>query len=140
MAMSLKEKASLYKKLMADKREGIVFKLLSAPYSPNRPNSGGTQLKKKFIETASVIVLDINDDKRSIKMGVYGNELMPTFVGNCTIPPNKKIPLKGDVVEIEYLYAYHGGSLFQPVYITKRDDIDELECGIDQLKYREEVA
>jgi bifunctional non-homologous end joining protein LigD len=53
-----------------------------------------------------------------------------------TIPPNQAIPEKGDIVDVRYLYAYPGGSLYQPVYLGKRDDVGADQCGIGQLKYR----
>jgi bifunctional non-homologous end joining protein LigD len=56
-------------------------------------------------------------------------------VGNCTIPPNKEVPAAG-VVEIRYLYAYEGGSLYQPTYIGVRDDLIVADCLITQLKYK----
>ncbi|WP_167365759.1 hypothetical protein [Pseudomonas saponiphila] len=37
-------------------------------------------------------------------------------VGNCTVPANKSTPAIGSLVEIRYLYAHKGGSLFQPVF------------------------
>ena len=53
-----------------------------------------------------------------------------------TIPPSEQIPQAGIVVEVRYLYAYPGGSLFQPVYLGQRDDIDPSACVIGQLKYK----
>ncbi|HPY24902.1 MAG TPA: hypothetical protein PLK19_11325 [Mycobacterium sp.] len=42
----------------------------------------------------------------------------------------------GDVVEVRYLYAYQGGSLYQPVYLGLRDDIEQHECVVAQMKYK----
>jgi len=42
------------------------------------------------------------------------------------------------VVEIRYLYAYMGGSLFQPTYLGQRDDVDHQECSTQQLKFKPE--
>ena len=61
-----------------------------------------------------------------------------TGVGNVTIPANCEIPQKGDLVEVRYLYAYKGGSLYQPTYLGKRSDVDEDECVLNQLKYKAE--
>src|SRR5277367_6841676 len=55
-----KQKQALFDRLKAENREGVVFKHLSAPYTPGRPASGGTQFKFKFQETASCIVGKIN--------------------------------------------------------------------------------
>ncbi|MEI6072841.1 MAG: WGR domain-containing protein [Verrucomicrobiae bacterium] len=117
--------------------EGVVFKQVGAPYSPGRPNSGGSQFKYKFVETASVIVNAINA-KRSVQMAVWENaKLVPC--GNVTIPADQPIPQVGDLVDVRYLYTMAGsGSLFQPVYLGVRDDIATAECTRDQLKFRRE--
>ena len=48
-------------------------------------------------------------------------------VGNVTVPANQAIPQAGVLVEVRYLYAHDGGSLFQPVLLGVRDDITEEE-------------
>lgn len=128
------EKRELWERVKRDKGEGVVFKLLSAPYSPGRPNSGGDQLKAKFWQSASCIVLGINEGKRSIQIGVVENGALAN-IGNCTIPFNHKIPTSGSVVEIRYLYAYYGGSLYQPQYEGERTDLYPSECTPSQLHY-----
>jgi len=132
LAVTEVAKKSLYKTLVKQKQEGIVFKRLDAPYSVGRPNSGGTQLKFKFYATCSAVVGSINK-QRSVGLLMGG-----ISVGNVTIHPNKDIPKIGDVVEIKYLYAYDGGSLYQPQYIGVRDDIDADDCKLAQLKYKPE--
>ncbi len=117
--------------------EGVVFKQIDAPYIPGRPNSGGSQLKHKFVETASVIITAINK-KHSVAMGLYrGDKLVPA--GNVTIPVNQPIPEMGRVVDVRYLYAIEGSNaLYQPVFLGVRDDIAPIECTVDQLKFRPE--
>lgn len=118
--------------LLQDK-EGVVFKLKNAPWRSGRPNSGGDQFKCKFWESATVQVLSIND-KRSVSVGVLdGNEVVN--VGNVSIPPNYDIPSVGDMCEVKYLYAYKGGSIYQPIYKGIRDDKDAPDT-IDSLKYK----
>ncbi|MBD3388162.1 MAG: WGR domain-containing protein, partial [Candidatus Altiarchaeales archaeon] len=112
------EKAALFQALIEGEKEGIVFKRLDAPYTDGK---GGPQYKFKFYATASVIVLKQNA-KRSVEIGVLDGSPVVS-VGNCTIPPNKDVPQAGDIVEIRYLYAYKGGSLYQPTYLGPRDDI-----------------
>ena len=129
-------------RLREELAEGVVFKRLTAGHTPGRPNSGGSQFKYKFVETASVIVSAINA-KRSVQMAVWEKaKLVPC--GNVTIPADQPIPQVGDISEVRYLYALGGsGSLFQPVYLGTRDDITASECTRDQLKFRrepEEVA
>lgn len=133
-------KTQLFEQLRKDQAEGVVFKHKAAAYCAGRPASGGTQLKYKFVETASVIVSAINT-KRSVAISVCENaRLIPC--GNVTIPADQPIPKIGDMAEVRYLYAMEGsGSLFQPVFLGVRDDIEKKECTREQLKFRrEEVA
>ena len=108
------------------------------PYSPGRPNSGGPQLKFKFVESASFVVTGHNA-KRSVTLGLYdGDKLVPA--GNVTIPPNHAD--SGQVVKsvrCQYLYAFReSGSIYQPVYLGKRADIPAADCAVEQLKYKPE--
>lgn len=116
--------------------EGVVFKRLDAAHTVGRPNSGGDQLKFKFVERATLFVESQNDSKRSVQVAAY-DELGNTIrLGNVTIPPNHDIPQAGDVVEVQYLYAFDQGSIFQPVYLGKRTDQDLNDCKLSQLKYK----
>jgi bifunctional non-homologous end joining protein LigD len=115
--------------------EGVVFKDINAPFSMGRPNSGGTQLKFKFVESASFVVTGRNA-KRSVSLALYDDDkLVPA--GNVTIPPNHAVPAPGEVVECQFLYGFkESGSIYQPVYRGKRCDIPAAECTTDQLKYK----
>lgn len=135
-AFSADDKARLYNRLLLQEREGIVYKRLGSPYSAGRPNSGGSQLKRKFYETCSVVVGPEND-VRSVGLLLRSGDVWVN-VGNCTIPANHAVPPQGSVVEVRYLYANRGGSLQQPVYIGPRTDINVDECAIGQLKYKSE--
>jgi bifunctional non-homologous end joining protein LigD len=130
LAVTKTAKNLLHRTLFKQDQEGIVFKKLDAPYNAGRPNSGGNQLKFKFYATCSAIVGSINK-QRSVGLLMEGKP-----IGNVTIHPNKEVPKVGNVVEIKYLYAYEGGSLYQPQYIEVRDDIDEGDCKMSQLKYK----
>ena len=137
-AWTPKEKRQMFERLKKQKREGIVFKLVSAPVTVGRPSSGGSQLKYKFYATASVVVTKVNA-QRSVAVSVYDNSgdiSVPVAVGNVTIPANQPVPKVGQVLEVRYLYAYKGGSLFQPTSLGVRDDVDPPECVIGQLKYK----
>ncbi len=140
-AWDTEDKRELLKTLRDNKKEGIVFKDIRASYTPGRPASGGTQVKFKFYDTCSCVVTGVNKTKRSISLGLYDKAGVNTQlieVGNCTVYPNQDIPKVRDVVEVKYLYAYEGGSLYQPVLIGPRTDIDLPECKISQLKYKKE--
>ena len=131
------QKVRLLEELQAEGKEGIVFKRLDAPYSEGRPASGGSQFKFKFCESASCIVGKINA-KRSVRLELFDGDRLIS-VGNVTIPANHDIPKVGTVIEVRYLYAFRGGSLFQPVYLGQRDDITIQECVISQLQFKAEA-
>jgi bifunctional non-homologous end joining protein LigD len=131
------QKLRAFDELKLAKREGAVFKRLDAPYRPGRPNSGGTQLKHKFYAMLSAVVSKINK-QRSVEIRLLNGEgWIPC--GNVTIPANHQIPKVGQVVEIRYLYAFReSGVLFQPVYLGPRDDVEQSECLLTQVKYKPE--
>ena len=132
------QKQQYYQQLKKLHAEGVVFKHTDAPYIPGRPNSGGSQLKYKFYETASFIVAKTNA-KRSVSLILFENDKVRP-AGNVTIPPNHDVPAPGTVVECRYLYAFReSGSIYQPVYLGARDDIRAAECTTTQLKYKAEV-
>jgi bifunctional non-homologous end joining protein LigD len=134
-AFTTKEKTELWQRLRQENREGIVFKRLDAPYTPGKPNSGGPQLKFKFVATLSAVVAKVNI-QRSVEIGLLkGRSLISC--GNVTIPANHVIPKVGAVVEVRYLYAYREShALHQPVYLGPRDDVDAGECLASQLKFK----
>lgn len=133
------DKLALLERMIAENREGLVFKKLNAPYTPDRPASGGDQLKFKLYSECSVLVTKINV-QRSFEMGVFDKDGNQVIVGNCTIPANANIPTVGDVIEVKYLYAYKGGSLYQPSLNKPRPDQRTEECRQSQLKYKPDAA
>ena len=135
-AVCTADKVRLWDKLKADNAEGIVFKGRNAPYTYGRPSSGGLYLKHKFYKTCSCVVTKINQ-QRSVGVSLdRGTELEP--VGNVTIPPNFNVPSLNDIVEVRYLYAFLGGSLYQPTYLGCRTDIALEDCTMGQLVYKNE--
>jgi len=132
------QSAGWFQQFKNEGKEGVVFKHKDAPYTPGRPNSGGSQLKYKFYETASFIVTKVND-QRSVSLILFESEKIRP-AGNVTIPPNQAVPAPGTVVECRYLYAFkESGSIYQPVYLGARTDIRAEECITAQLKYKAEV-
>ncbi len=132
------QSAGWFQQFKNEGKEGVVFKHKDAPYTPGRPNSGGSQLKHKFYETASFIVAKVND-QRSVSLILFeGEKVRPA--GNVTIPPNHVVPAPGTVVECRYLYAFkESGRIYQPVYLGARTDIHSQECITAQLKYKAEL-
>ncbi len=137
-ATSITAKRGMLEALRRDRREGIVFKRREAGYSPGRPASGGDQLKLKFVATASCLVSGINGARRSVKLELLDEKGSAVPVGSVTIPSNHAIPGPGSVVEVRFLYAFRGGSLFQPVYLGVRDDLTADACVLGQLRLKAE--
>jgi ATP-dependent DNA ligase len=132
-----RQKTEQWQRLRRENREGIVFKRLDAPYTPGKPNSGGAQLKFKFVATASAVVVKSNA-KRSVELGLFNGRSLVSC-GNVSIPANHEIPAVGAVVDARSLYAAKdSGALYQPVYLGPRDDVDPGECLVSQLKYKAE--
>lgn len=139
-AFRSRDKTALLRVLRQSQKEGIVFKRLDAPYTSGKPASGGTQLKYKFYATASFLVTRLNPSKRSVGVSLYREDQKLAEAGNVTIPPNQAIPAVGARVEVRYLYAFkESGRIYQPVYLGERDDLSEIDCRADQLKYRAAV-
>lgn len=136
-AFTTEEKRALYESLKRDKKEGIIFKRKTSAYKSGRPSSYGDHLKFKLQNSASFIVDSITEGKRSVGLVVLDG-VTRVSVGKCTIPPNQDVPCIGDIVEVQYLYAYKGGSIFQPVYLRRRNSVDAAECIISQLVYKNE--
>ncbi len=135
--IAVTHKAKRFESLRDAGSEGAVFKNLGASYTAGRPNAGGDALKFKFVATCSVRVGQISQGKRSVGMQLIDETGTWIDVGNVTIPPNHEVPKEGEIIEASYLYAYRGGSLFQPVYLGPRHDIDEVDCRIKQLQYKQ---
>lgn len=121
--------------------EGIILRHPSATYTTGRPNSGGNLLKYKFISSTTALVIEHNTGVRSVQVAVCGDKVSngyeAIYMGNVTIPPNYSMPAVGELVEIEYLYAYpDGGKLYQPQYKGIRVDID-LPDTYKSLKFKQ---
>lgn len=129
------QKKSLLRAVKSAGREGVAIKDKDCPYTAGRPNSFGPALKFKFVESATVVVT-AHSDKRSVFMAMLEKEDSKKMVdvGKVTIPANHDIPPLNSVVEVQYLYAYKGGSLYQPVYKGRRDDVPV--DTLDKLKYK----
>ncbi|WP_342314734.1 DNA ligase (plasmid) [Mycobacterium avium subsp. hominissuis] len=129
-----RDKSEQLERLRERNAEGVVFKRWDAPYRQGRPNSGGTQLKLKFVATISAMVTTVNQ-QRSVGVSLLDGDDWKA-VGNVTVPANQDRPQIGDVVEIRYLYAADGGALYQPVLLGVRDDVEPAECVVAQLKLK----
>jgi len=137
LAVGVKNKRALYNKLKEEGREGIVFKRLEAPYTSGKAH--GDMWKCKFLSDVSCRVCAGRIGKRSVGLELLDESGKWVSVGNVTIgSPKISLPEVGQVIDVTYLYANKGGSLFQPVFKAVRDDVDERECVMSQLKFKSE--
>lgn len=113
--------------------EGAVFKRMDSIYQPAKRCED--QVKIKFYHTCSVICLGQGRGK-SVRMGMMNCAGEVIEVGCVSIEKGPK-PQEGDIIEVKYLYAYQGGSLYQPIYLTTRTDVIASECLTDQLIYKQ---
>ena len=57
-------------------------------------------------------------------------------VGAVTIATNQAIPVVGDLIDVKYLYAFEGGSLFQPTFKGVRTDLEPTAANVKQLVFK----
>lgn len=117
--------------------EGVVMKLLCSTYTPGESNQ--SQFKLKFWASASVRVQSAHPLKRSVAIELMDDSGEWVAVGNCSIPVSvTNVPVAGDIIDVRYLYAHHGGSLYQPTFERNRSDIETNACSMSQLKYKKD--
>jgi bifunctional non-homologous end joining protein LigD len=144
-AISEHDKHALLNTIRAEHGEGVVFKNSHARYTPGRPASGGDALKHKFKASASCAVLSHSSGKRSVQIAVSKDAAsaltLELFIeiGNVAIPGSEPLPPVDSVIEVEYLYAFRGGALFQPVYKGLRPDKHSPDAYAS-LKFKPESA
>lgn len=141
------DKRALLERLKKERAEGIVFKKRDAPYTPGRPASGGNQLKYKFVKSADVFLTE--NAGNAYRMAVYAGKKTKD-VGKVFAGTTNEIRKELDerissgerpVAVVEYLYATDDDQLFQPVFLTLRDDKEPEDCVLAQLvKTNRDVA
>lgn len=117
------EKDELRNSALRESWEGLMFRKLEAGYDEGRSSN---LLKCKLWATATCRVLAVNT-QRSVQLGLLNEHLDEVFVGNVTVPVNQDIPELDALVEVRYLYAMDGGSLYQPTLLRVRDDVDTAD-------------
>ena len=114
--------------------EGVCFKRTNGKYVNGRNED---QYKLKFWENATVRVKSKHATKSSVAIEVLNESNQWVGVGNVTEPANVPRPLiAGDLIDVRYLYAYQGGSLFEPTFDKIRDDLKESDALMSQLKFK----
>lgn len=131
------DKQENFNRFLKEGAEGVVFKDRDAWFNAGRPASEGSQLKFKFVTTASFIVGAVNRTRSVSLLLLDGDK--EVAAGNVTIPPSAEVPAIGAILEVRYLYAFkESGSVYQPVFIAERDDVERTECKVEQLKFKSE--
>lgn len=131
--MADKERA--FQRYQQEQIEGVVFKLAAGKYMPG---NGNGNFKHKFWKTASCLITQVNTDRASVRMGLYGADGKLVDVGAISINGNREAFAVGQIVEVKYLYVLRAhGKLYQAGILRVRDDVDARDCTIArQLKYR----
>lgn len=125
-------KKRMYERIKTANGEGVVFKRAESEYDESRSPDW---IKVKFVERATCLVIGHNDVS-SVQMGLLDTIGTVIPVGNVTVPTGRTKPAVDSLIEVQYLYAFKGGSLYQPVLIGPRTDIHRDECTLEQLKFK----
>jgi bifunctional non-homologous end joining protein LigD len=128
-----KEKRAFFNRMKAEKREGVVFKRLDAVYKPGKGHHD--MFKCKFWAELSARVASRSTGKESVGVELLDSNGRWVDMGNVTTIGKGRI-LPGMIIEVKYLYCLEGGSLYQPSVKMIRDDVDEAECVMTQVKYK----
>lgn len=140
-AVTTAEKKALFAEAQARSYEGVILKKASSIYECGRRTP--EWLKAKFVVTADVIVLTVEDDgKESASFGVVGDDGKTIVeIGRCSLIGKPQV-IPGDVIEVRYLYANNPAAprLFQPTLMRVRDDKKPPECLIDQIKFTDKTV
>lgn len=124
------EKRALLARAEAESWEGLIARDLDSEYAAGHVNQ---LIKIKLWATCTCRVLSVNT-QRSIQVGLLDERGDEVFVGNVTVPVNQDIPELDCLVEVRYLYALDGGSLYQPTLLRVRDDVDEADLRSELRK------
>jgi len=122
-AWTTEEKRAMLAQARRENWEGLIFRQVSGTYVNGRTS---VILKFKLWAMATCRVLTANA-QRSIQVALRDEDGSERPVGNVTVPPNVDVPVPDSLVEVRYLYALDGGSLYQPTLWRVRDDVDDAD-------------
>jgi len=129
-----RNKGMAFEQQMEERREGVVFKLRSAPHRAGR---NGQHKKFKFIKTLSAITGKPRaTGKDSVEIFLIDGAKLVS-VGSVSLIGKGNIE-EGVVVEVAYLYASAGKRLIQPRLLRKRLDVTKGEATTAQLIFKRE--
>lgn len=116
LVTGLEAKRAFVDDLIKRKKEGVVFKLLKAKYTPGKIETlkKSVAVKIKFYSEGSFLVLDWNKGVSSVEVAAKDGKKQVS-IGNVTIPAKYvKSIKKGDCLRVRYLYATDANQLYQP--------------------------
>lgn len=123
-AWSEAEKRAMREQAEKENWEGTMGRHMDGLYIAGRTDK---ILKNKQWASCTCRVLTAHPTKRSVQVALLDADGIEEACGNVTIPVNADMPDADDLIEVRYLYALPGGSLYQPVFLNARDDKDEAD-------------
>lgn len=123
-AWSEAEKRAMREQAEKENWEGTMGRHMDGQYIAGRTDK---ILKNKQWASCTCRVLTAHPTKRSVQVALLNADGIEEACGNVTIPVNADMPDADDLIEVRYLYALPGGSLYQPVFLNARDDKDEAD-------------
>lgn len=131
------EKVRLITQAHDDNAEGFVMKDLRAQYRP-ADNNQRFNYRYKFWKTLDAVVIG-DSIKRvggklrdSVRLGCYDSKGMLKDI--CGSTKKSAFPLlRGDVVELKYLYGTKTFDVVQPTILRRRSDKRATDCTLDQI-------
>lgn len=129
------EKQTLVDYAMAERKEGVVFKRVDAPYVEGRNRNW---LKYKFYKTCDCIVTQLEREGKpeAVELSLIDGDGNIHDVGGCKVPSRYQQEQDigvGDVIEVRYLDFTSDRRLYQPVFLRKRTDKSPSDCTFDQV-------
>lgn len=135
-ARTVAEKRAMIERVRENAGEGVVFKRVNSVFRTGKLSATESDhFKWKFTEDCTVRVKKVHATKRSVEVEIDDNQGKPMVLGNVTIPPNKDIPAKGDLVSVTYQHLFEEGSLYQPQYKGVRTDCEGPDT-LDMFKIK----
>lgn len=125
-------KQALLQHVKETQLEGIVAKNAGVAYRQGR----GTDTLKFVLREICTCIVIARNAQRSVQIGLLNGDGVVVSCGNVTIPINKPVPEKDDLVDVQYMY-FNGVAFEIPVYDpdnkSPRKDVDRDECSFQQI-------
>ncbi len=126
-------KRELLSKVVAESREGVMFRNASGMYEAGRRST--TLLKHKLLRTADCVVVETaSKGKANATLAVFDTDGAMVEVGAVSTIGKGDVRV-GDVVEVQFLYVVDPAypRMFQPRMLRVRHDKAGSECSIEQF-------